>query len=262
MEVSLNETSVLKINQIKNKIIKYFSEYKWINWFGLIAFLCFTFTTCVIIYNYVQGLQEGGNAIWKKLDKFTGQSNILIWFFTLFWLFFPNHSFLKKNYWLISTTVYITFTLVGYNALLIPTSGGYGWAIENDKFVWANWSSFEIFDDLWKHLFCPLIFISFALCLMYTKKDEQPDSFIKVLWKGMIYPTIYVIYVISIQWVLYDVNEQGEQVVYSVYGVATNVRESSMAWIYVCCMYFIFFPSMFATYYYSWKKGLNKLNRK
>lgn len=238
---------------------EYFKAYKWINWFGLVAFLCFTFTVCVIISNYVSQLQEGGNAIWKGLDKFTGQSNILIWLFMLFWIFFPNHSFLKKNYWLISTTVYITFTLIGYNLLLIPLQGGYGFKFENGQVVSLNWKPFTIFDDLWKHLFCPLIFISFAICLMYTKKNECPNSFIDVLWKGMIYPTIYCIYAVTIPFVLYDVDPAtGEQVTYSVYGVATNVKDDPIAWAYVCGMYFIFFPGAYATYYFVWKKVLSK----
>lgn len=216
-------------------------------WIGFFIFLTsFSFT----IYDFVIYARDDASKIWFGIfDRFTNQSNWLLFVFIFFYLFFPNHSFLKSNGTLISIMVYIFFTFIGYNAILIPIAG-YGYV----------GSGMPLAGNIWLHILCPIYFLFFGFVHMFFNKNKQPKSFFKTMLFGMIYPTIYMIYIVTIPFV-YTSYEQGLKT-YSVYGSATNLKDNTMiAAICISAMYLIFFPLSFAMFYYVWK-GMNRINTK
>lgn len=238
---------------IETNFIYYLKKKSWIHIFGFISFLIFTVSIGIIIYAFVYEIIEGNasgsgaEGAWTTIDKFTDQSNVLLWIFMIFWLFFPKHSFMKGNKFLISTMVYIFFTFCGYNFILVPS--GNPFIIKGD--VYYN------LQNMWLHVLSPLLFLGFGFSYMYYHKDQQPKSFWSTFLTGMIYPTIYCIYIITIPFVL--VKHDGTP--YSVYGQPTLTNGNPWSWMYIGLMYFVFFPGSFALFYYSWK-WINKAKRR
>lgn len=224
------------------------TNWKWIQWFGSFCFLIFTTSIGIIIYAFIhEMLLNGAYGAWTTFDKITDQSNIILWIFMLFYLFFPQHSFMKGNKFIISAAVYIFFVFCGYNFILVPNG---------NSFIKPGDAYYNL-QNMWLHVIAPIIFFLFTFAYMYYYKDAQPKSYLQTLLTGMIYPTIYCIYLISVPFVLKD--QSGNA--YSIYGSVTNTKEIPTSWAYICGMYFIFFPAVFAIFYYSWK-GFNKIQLK
>ncbi|MDE6894113.1 MAG: DUF1600 domain-containing protein [Malacoplasma sp.] len=248
MNVNLAET---KNEQSKWNLLNLFKSFKWIDWLGFAFFLMYSVTVVFFILDIsVELSTNGGYGGWKTIDKFTDQSNILLWLYMLFYLFFRNHSFLKNNQWLISNLVYIFFTFIGYNVILVGL-GGYGY----------RGNFFEIFENAWYHIICPISFFVFGFCFFYFYQNQYPKVFWISLLKQMIYPTIYVIYLISIPFVLDYEDSNGNINHYSVYGDFTNVRDHlTIALPVILGMWLIFFPAAHAIFYFSWF-GISKIKK-
>lgn len=257
----IKNSQILFADQIKN----WFSVSNWINYVALFGLLMFTVSIGFMINDIVYDVKN--NEAWKvffgQLDRFTDESNILLWVFMLFFVFFPKHSFLKNNKFLIWTMVYIFFTFIGYNVILVGING-YSY----------SGSSADIAENVWLHILSPIYFLVFGFLVMYLRPNQEP-KFLKTLLCGMIYPTIYVIYVITINYNYavpatddtgaYAMQYRGEydspNHYYTVYSGATNVREHPTAWAYIMVMWLIFFPGFYTAFWYCWK-GFNKLNAK
>lgn len=243
-------SNVLEQKLLDNELpfLQRYKNFKWLDWFGIFCFSIFSVSMILIIYAFVSEiLSKGAYGAWTTFDKFTDQSNVLIWLYMLFWLFFKNHSFLKGNKFLVANMVYIFFTFIGYNFVLLPSGGQF-----------FNGDVYYGVQNVFLHVLSPLLFIGFGYAYMYCNKDKQPKSFIDLFWKGMLYPTIYCIYIITIPFMMTDNTGTAP---YSVYGNPTNTNGNVWSWMYICLMYFVFFPFAFWLFYYSWK-WINKANRK
>lgn len=242
----------LSVTKWFNNLVTIIKNYKWLDWFALFCFLIFTVSTAFVIENLVQALRgTNGHLVgWDTLDKFTDQSNVLLWVYMLFYVFFKRHVFLKNNMWLLSNMTYIFFTLIGYNVILIGISGNsYG-----DDFL-------SIFQSAWYHVLSPVLFLAFGFCYFYCNPNQQPKVLWKAVLKAMIYPTIYVIYVATIPFVL-NPTTYNNGVTYTVYGDFTNLKDHlGKALPVILGMWLIFFPGSYIAFYYSWI-GFNKLNNK
>lgn len=101
-----------------------------------------------------------------SLDKFTNQTNILIFFFSLFYVFFPKHSFLKNDKFLIACITYIFITFFVYNlvsianavAVIVAPKSILAWSYTRIGYG-SKATAFLLFIDLFKHLFNPIVFI-------------------------------------------------------------------------------------------------------
>ena len=227
--LSTNSFSIKRIIESKD----------WLKLYALFNFLIYTVSIGLIIYSFInEMLTNGATGAWETIDKFTNESNALLWIFMLFYLFFSNHSFMKDNKFLVSTTVYIFFTFVGYNLILVPNGNPF---VKPGDFYYN-------LQNIWLHVISPIFFISFYFYHCIQNKNMYPKVFWKTLLSGMIYPTIYVIYLSTIPFVL--TNDDGTA--YSIYGSTTNTKENSFSWVYILGMYLVFFPASFAIYYYSW----------
>lgn len=227
--------------------IKNFKLYEWINFIGMFIFLVSFAWSIRDFVNYIH-MGKPESIFFGVFDRFTNQSNWLLFIFSFMYFLWPNHTFFKDNKFLISTMVYIFFTFVGYNVVLVGIGGGYGYDIQKP---------IDFVSNFWLHVLCPIYFIIFGYVFMIQNKNKQPKKFHKLLLTGMIYPTIYAIYLATIPFV-YKLSDGNS---YSVYGGATNTAQNSMSWAYICVMYFIFFPGSYVTFYYSWV-GINKTSLK
>lgn len=239
-------------------ISKWFKEFTIPKYIAFVAVFLFSFSVFFTIYDCIEYSLKGNDAskIWYGiLDRFTNQSNILLLIFVVFYVFFPKHSFMKNNGFLITCMVFIFFTFIGYNVVLVGISGYGGYSVAN------NTSSIIGFlSNLCMHILFPIYFIVFGFLHMFFNPMKEPKTFWKLLLLGMIYPTIYVIYVIVVPFI-YSGYASKTGATYSVYGNATNVKDYPTSWLYISIMYLGFFPGTFAMFYYSWK-GFNSLNKK
>lgn len=241
----------------KKCLINYFKKFDKTRWMFFIAMWFFIISFCFIIRDFVGALQVNTptNNGWTSVDRFTYQSNILLLIYSVFIVFWPNHQFLRADKFLISNMVYIFFTFVGYNLILAPLGNGY------------NGDSYAIGSSVWEHVICPVLFIFIGFIKMVWNPNAKLKSYWSTMLTGMIYPTVYVIYIASIPFVL---NTYGGKT-YSVYGSATDtLNNPSFAWPIIVCMYLIFFPGSYAIFYYSYwgiqkhlgtQKNKNKISK-
>lgn len=239
----------------------FFKNYKLHNWIGLFGLFLYTITFYFSISDFVEYASNSG---WKIffgiLDRFTWQSNWLLFIYMFLYTFIPNHQIFKNGRFLICTMVYIFFTFIGYNVVLVGISGAIGYV----------GSLFSITSNIWIHILCPIYFIVYGFLFMYSNPEKIPQNFIKTLGWGMIYPIIYAIYLIIIPFIFSDYrlnpnadiiygNINGEA--YSVYGSATNTFSNPFSYAYIFVMLLGFFPGSFALFNYSWKWMNEKLNK-
>lgn len=241
-----------------DSIKSYFGKYKLHNWVGLIGMFIYTITLAFCIRNFVTYAQGPSWKIFFGIfDRFTWQSNLLLTFYMFLYLWKPDHQFFKNNTFLISTMVYVFFTFIGYNVVLVGISGDRAYV----------GSPIEVTTNVWVHILAPLWFIIYGYTFMLSNANKEPASFWRILLKGMIYPTIYAIYLITIPYTFKDyrlnpdVYGNTEGLAYSVYGGATNTFENNTSYAYILVMLLVFFPGSFAAFYYSWK-GINKISPK
>lgn len=241
----------------KQKILNYFKSYKLHNYIGLIGLLIFTITIAFLIRNFVT---YASGPSWKIFfgifDRFTWQSNVLLFVYMFLYFIKPKHSIFKNNRFLIMTMVWIFFTFFGYNVVLVGISKDRGY----------SGSAIQVVINAWVHAIAPIWFIIYGICFMLSNPNKEP-TFWKTLGYGMIYPVIYAIYLITIPYTFSDyrlnpeIYDNVSGLAYSVYGKATNTYESSIAYAYILSMLIVFIPGSFALFYYSWK-GINLLYKK
>ncbi|QZX48995.1 DUF1600 domain-containing protein [Mycoplasma sp. E35C] len=221
------------INWYKNKLTKAQRIFFYVLIINAIGF-------ALIIYAIIKSLMEKGQAF-TRLDKFTNQSNVLLFIFSIFFVFFPKHSFMKNDKFLIATTVYILFTFIGYNFVLSPMKLGYQ----------VNDTPFEMFKDLYIHFFNPIIFIICGFIKFVYEPNINLKKYHDYLIPGYIYPFIYTIYSISIPFVF----NTHENQVYSVYKQATNIKDyPQIAWLIFSFNLFVYLPSSYFIIWFSAKK--------
>lgn len=241
-------------NNKKNNIIEYFKSFDVPRWFGFVGLFIFFISYGFTINSFITQLQQpnGGVSIWFGIvDRFTNQSNWLLFVFTFFYVFYNKHQLLKGNGFLVSTMVYIFFTFIGYNVVLVGLAG-YGY----------TGTSLDIASNVWLHVLCPIYFIALGILHMVYNPNQEPKKFWKTFLLGMIYPTIYMIYIVTIPFVYTsNVDALGNHITYSVYGSATNVKDSATSWAYILVMYLGFFPGSFWMFYGIWKL-INKYSKK
>ncbi|WP_052664060.1 DUF1600 domain-containing protein [Mycoplasmoides alvi] len=222
--------------------VNYFKSFSTIRWIFFSALFFFLTSFGLLINQIVDKLLQNQflNTPWTTIDKFTWQSNMLLLIFSIFFVFFPKHQFLKTDSFLISSLSYIFFTFFGYNFILTILEGGY----PKDPF--------DCFVSVWAHLVCPVVFmVSGILRFFLEPQTIKLRKFSRTLILGMIYPTIYVIYLSTIPFV-FNTND-GE--VYTVYNIATDTKNHpQIAWPAIASIYLIFFPLTFAGFYFSAKK--------
>lgn len=211
-----------------------------------IVLICFT------AYDFIKySLNDEGHKVWFGIiDRFTTQSNWITTSFFILYFFNPKLRIFNGNKFLISTMAYIFFTFFGYNIILVLISG-YSY----------SGSAYDIISNVWWHILMPLYFIAFGLVKLWYRPDGEYKSFLSTLATGMIYPTIYTIYVITIPYIYRIETEPGVFETYTIYGSATNTKDEPTSWIYICTLYFIFFPGSIALFYY-YKKLVNKFKKK
>lgn len=246
---SVDDSSSSYTNKLKN----YISKLTWIDWVAWLGFMIFTVATAFTVVDIVNYLIKGQS--WKvlfgTLDRFTNESNLLLWIYMIFYLFFPKHSFMKNNKFLIWNMAYIFFTFFGYNVILVGFNG-YSY----------SGSMYDITSNVWWHALSPIYYLFFGFSYMWAYKGKQPKYW-STLITGMIYPTIYVIYVITIPYTFTPPNDLSNFYAdfitsypdghYTVYGSATNVVDYWTAWIYIMVIWVIFFPGSYTFAYWSWK---------
>ena len=240
------------------RVRKYFKTFDKIRWVYFLGFWFFFVAAALIINEFVKSFQNFSIANenpWKIIDKWTYQSNVLLLIFTIFIVFFPDHQFLKNNKFLIATMVYIWFTFFGYNIVLSATS------TQQNPVGWyrliANRNSYDFAISAWHHVICPVLFIALGIFKMFWDQNSSLKSYWKTLLPGMIYPTIYLIYVATIPFVYPAVTDQtsSKRIIYTIYGNATNLVEHPLiSGIAFATIYVVFFPASFAAIYYGYRK--------
>ncbi|MGL5640406.1 MAG: DUF1600 domain-containing protein [Mycoplasmoidaceae bacterium] len=196
-------------------------------------------------------LNDEGYKVWFGIiDRFTYQSNWLAVLFFILYFFNPGFQIFKGNKLLISLMVYIFFTFFGYNIVLVLISKDRGYV----------GSVFNVTNNVWTHILMPLYFVFFGLVKLWFKPDGEYKSFWSTLATGMIYPTIYCIYLISIPFIYRVEVETGVYETYTIYGNATNTKDRPTSWAYIMIMYLVFFPGSFGLFYY-YKNLVNKFKK-
>lgn len=231
-------------------ISNYFKKFSLIRWIFFVAFFFFLISFGLLINKIVTSLQINAyfDTPWTVIDKFTWQSNMLLLIFTFFFVFLPKHQFLRTDTFLISTLSYIFFTFVGYNLILTFVNGGY------------PTNPYECFVSIWTHLICPLIFIACGITkfIVYSKYTKL-RSFWKTLFFGMLYPTIYVIYLSTVPFIFNTNSNEA----YTLYGKVTDTKNNpQLSWPVIAAMYFAFFPGTFAGFYFLAKKLKTRISKR
>ncbi|MES3496885.1 DUF1600 domain-containing protein [Mycoplasmoides gallisepticum] len=216
----------------------------------------------LLVFHGLFALLFKGRDGFLSLDKFTNQTNILIFFFSLFYVFFPKHSFLKNDKFLIACITYIFITFFVYNlvsianavAVIVAPKSILAWSYTRIGYG-SKATAFLLFIDLFKHLFNPIVFIVCGFFKFVYDPNLKLKKFSSYLLPMMIYPAIYCVYAIVAPFIY----KQENGMTYSVYNVATNTKDyPQFAYPVVFFLLFVLIP---VTTYLTWF-GARKISKK
>ncbi|QMT98401.1 DUF1600 domain-containing protein [Mycoplasma tullyi] len=227
----------------------------------LFAFIVNAISVLLVLHGLFSLLFRGRDGF-LSLDKFTNQTNILIFFFSLFYVFFPKHSFLKNDKFLIACITYIFITFFVYN--LVSISNAIAVIVAPKSILAFSYSkigygskatAFLLFIDLFKHLINPIVFIVCGFFKFVYDPNLKLKKLSSYLLPIMIYPAIYCVYVIMAPFVYNRPNGM----TYSVYNVATNTKDyPQFAYPAIMFLLFVLVP---VTTYLTWF-GARKISKK
>lgn len=249
---------MISFKEFKPKMSKIldFKNYQIHNWLIFIGLFIFLISFAMTVISFIFAAIEHKD-LWTVFDKFTNQTNWIIFIYTIVYFFFPHKPYFKNDIFLLAATTYIFITFFGYNIIIVGI-GQYPEAYKG--------TPIDIFIDIWKHIIAPLYFIVLA----FFSFKERPNCFPKSYWYSLfissLYPIVYLIYVVSIPFIMQttsiDLNGNIIYSTYSVYEIATNTKENPMAWLYVFMTFFVILPIAFYIFWFLWKKLSNKLIEK
>ncbi|WP_027121824.1 DUF1600 domain-containing protein [[Mycoplasma] imitans] len=216
----------------------------------------------LLVFHGVFARLYNGRDGFITFDKFTNQTNILIFFFSLFYVFFSKHSFMKNDKFLIASITYIFITFFVYN--LVSLSSKIATFVAPDSLLAASHTKvgygskptiFLLFVDLYKHLINPIIFIVCGFYKFIYDPNLKLKKFTSYLIPIMIYPAIYCIYVMAIPFIY----NRLDGTTYSVYNIATNTKDyPQVAFPMIFFLMFVLIP---LTTYLTWF-GAKKISHK
>ncbi|MDC4163020.1 DUF1600 domain-containing protein [Mycoplasma sp. T363T] len=251
---SLNPRKFSVKNWYKNQLNKSQKIFLFVFFTNIVGFL-------LVLHGIFAALYNGKDAF-VVIGKFTNQSNVLLLIFSTIYIFFPKHSFLKNDKFLIACITYIFFTFFIYNtisavnaigAVVSPNSD---LAASQKKIGYAlSKKGFRLFVDLYKHLFNPVIFIICGFIKYIYDPNIRLQKYHQYLIPISIYPIIYSIYTSTIPFVY----KTKDGTTYTVYDIATNTKDyPQVAYPVVAFLILIWLP---LTCYLVWL-GVNKISNK
>ncbi|WP_027119887.1 DUF1600 domain-containing protein [[Mycoplasma] testudinis] len=148
--------------------------------------------------------------------------------------------------------VYIFITFIFSNIYAIIQASGYfsgvktaksevgGFSLTNVIYVPISQASNDIFVStsyIFLHIINPVLFITFGFIQMFKNYKKSQRICLYFMLYGLIYPFIYVIYLVYIPWAGFLDNGADS---YSVYGILTQTKYNRFTWLWFIPLCLIF----------------------
>lgn len=191
-----------------------------------------------VVYNFFSSLQTNafGSPFmngFTTISSFTNQTSVLLFIFSFVFVFYPNNSLLKNERFLVFCMTYTLFTFL---------TGGIFQNLVDQTANRTNFSCASLASGIFLQIVNPIVFIFCGYLRFVFNPIKKIRRYSKFILPGMIYPIIYMIYVLTIPLVY----KTPDNVVYSVYGNYTNViTNRTMAITIGVLMTFVYFPGSF-----------------
>ncbi|QMT98402.1 DUF1600 domain-containing protein [Mycoplasma tullyi] len=206
-----------------------------------LGFVIYNFYSSIDINYFGSPFINGFTAI----GNFTNQSSVLLFFFSFFFVFYPNNSVLKNERFLVFCMVYTLFTFF---------TGGIFKDLVDQANNRASFSQSYLASGIYLQIINPIVFIFAGYLRFIFNPIEKIQNYSKFILPGMIYPIIYLIYVLTIPLIY----KTPDHTIYSVYGNYTNVvTNRNMAITVGMLMTFLYFPASFILIIFLIKKTNN-----
>ena len=194
----------ISTNYLKTKY-PYFKDFLVWNRILALVFCLLTFPVVVFTFYKIQ------NGIWfDSLQYLTIQGNLIFWIFLLLYAFLHNRSIFNNNYFLICALAYITFVMVGFNTLLLPSY------VKTAEFV----SPYTWVSTVWFHMFSPICDITFGGIIFGKIKHGTPNF--KIVGYGMIYIAYQFVYFCSLPFVSASIRYNNKLANYKYLGLTVS----------------------------------------
>lgn len=255
--ITFFKNPVFVLKQIQKNYFE-FKTYKIYDWFHFILLIINIFVPFFELALAITTALEENNAayIWfSNWDTFTHQTNFIVFLFVSISFWNPKNKFLQTNSLLIWIMTYIFITTFFFNTYVIMLATGWidnfsNPASQANSSISAltdhipyepkDSSSLSIFNavsSIWFHLINPWVFIVYGLLMIFLCNKKITQHYTKYIILGVIYPVIYMAYLIYIPWSGFDDNGVNS---YSVYSVFTQTKYNNETWLWFYPLFFIF----------------------
>lgn len=204
----------------------------------LVALLFNAISLGFVIYNFFSSLATnafGSPFIngFTAISSFTNQTSVLLFIFSFVFVFYPYNSLLENERFLILCMTYTLFTFI---------TGGIFQNLVDQTANRTNFTTTTLVSGIFLQIINPIVFIFCGYLRFIFNPVKEIKSYSRFILPGMIYPIIYLIYVLTIPLVY----KSPDNTVYSVYGNYTNVvTDRAMAITTGVLMTFVYFPASF-----------------
>lgn len=246
----------LKLKSIFSKYFnfKVYRAYDWLHLMLLPVNACIPFFIIATGITSAMMHQSAAFLWFSNLDTWTHQSNSLVSVFVWLWFLKPKHAFFRTNSYLVWITTYIFITGLYFNTFVILQATGHIKTINVDFSVVSKTSSlpnhiayipkdqsplaiFLVTSTIFLHLINPILFVTFGITKMMLAHKRVTKNYFLFLFFGLLYPTIYMIYLIYIPWSGFQDNGK---ISYSTYGDFTQTKYNPNTWLW--------FPPLYVTF--------------
>ncbi|WP_027121823.1 DUF1600 domain-containing protein [[Mycoplasma] imitans] len=191
-----------------------------------------------VVFNFVDSLSTntfGSTFIngFTAIGSFNNQTSVLLFIFSFVYVFAPKSTLLRNEKFLIFSMAYTLFNLFTGDIVdgLVEQAKG---TITLKPAVVASGIFLQIIN--------PIIFFVCGFFRFIYNPIKDFHKFSSFLFYGMIYPIIYLIYVLTIPLVYHSPDKE----IYSVYGIYSNtINNTATAIVIGLILTFVYYPASF-----------------
>ncbi len=213
-----------------------FRAYQSLDWMRFAALPIALFSFVLSLATAITGSVETHDAalLWfSNYDTFTFQSNLMVSLFVWISFFAPDLKIFRTHDTMLALMVYIFVTFLFFNSYDLLRRVGEirhtGIIIDDNPHKIKSVQHLYWTCSLWNHVLNPATFVAMGAAAISKENKPCDRNGYRFVSLGLVFPLIYLVYLILIPWSGYLDDGTNS---YSVYGLATQTKYNPHTWLW------------------------------